>query len=65
MAYFKQYLTELFRRYTALFGGEVPEDFLIHHLTGSFAETVKWWVTQNMESDPETVAHHYVEVVKK
>lgn len=65
MAYFKQYLTELFSRYTALFTKEVPKDFLIHHLTGSFAETVKWWVAQNMTPDPETVAHFYMMVAKK
>lgn len=65
MAYFKQYLTELFGRYTALFSKEVPEDFLIHHLAGSFAETVKWWASQNMESDPEMVAHFYMRVISK
>ena len=41
MAYFKQHLVQLFSRYTMLFAQEVPEAFLIHHLTGSFAETVK------------------------
>ena len=60
MAYFKNYLTQLFSRYTMLFSREVPEDFLIHHLTGSFAETVKWWVARDMIPDPETVAHFYM-----
>lgn len=63
MAYFKQYLTQLFSRYAALFPQEIPEDFLIHHLAGSFSETVKWWVSTNMESAPETVAHFYIAVV--
>ena len=65
MAYFKQYLTELFTRYAVLFTKEVPEDFLIHHLTGSFAETVKWWVAQHMELPPEAVAGYYISVIKK
>ena len=65
MAYFKQYLSQLFSRYTALFPREVPEDFLIHHLTGSFAETVKWWVNQNRIQDPEAVAHFYIKVIHK
>ena len=65
MAYFKQYLTELFARYAILFTKEVPEDFLIHHLTGSFAETVKWWVVQDMAPAPETVAGYYVAVIGK
>ena len=65
MAYFKQYLTQLFSRYTMLFSQEVPEDFLIHHLTGSFAETVKWWVSRGTILDPETVAHFYIKVAKE
>ena len=65
MAYFKQHLTQLFSRYTMLFPQEVPEDFLIHHLAGSFAETVKWWVAQGMIPDGETVAHFYMMVAKE
>ena len=65
MAYFKQYLTQLFARYMMLFPQEVPEDFLIHHLAGSFAETVKWWAATNMEPAPETVARYYMAVAKR
>ena len=62
---FRQYLAQLFSRYTMLFPRELPEDFLIHHLAGSFAETVKWWASQNMELAPETVANYYMVVVKR
>ena len=65
MTYFKQYLAQLFARYTKLFPREVPADFLIHHLAGSFAETVKWWVSRGMILDPETVAHFYMMVAKE
>ena len=65
MACFKQYLTQLFSRYTELFPQEVPEDFLIHHLAGGFAETVKWWVSQKMEPAPDLVAGYYMAVEKK
>jgi len=65
MAYFKQYLAQLFSRYTTLFPQAVPEDFLIHHLVGSFAETVKWWISHNMEPGCESVAHFYIEVVSR
>ena len=65
MAYFKQYLTDLFTRYAGLFSREVPQDFLIHHLVGSFAETVKWWITRNMTPEPEIVAHFYTAVIYK
>lgn len=40
----------------------VPETFLIHHLAGSFTETVKWWVSQNMDQTPEMVAAYYMAV---
>jgi len=65
MTYFKQYLTELFTRYKTAFTKEVPEDFMIHYLAGSFAETVKWWVAQNMVPAPNEVAHFYIEVLNK
>lgn len=63
MEYFKQYLATLFTRYTMVFSRDVPEDFLIRHLVGSFAETVKWWVEQDMIPDPETAAYLYISVV--
>ena len=65
MAYFKQYLAELFAGYAVLFTRELPEDFLVRHLTGSFTETVKWWAAQNMQPDPETTAHYYMLFVKQ
>jgi len=65
MAYFKQYMTQLFSRYTMLFPQDVPEDFLIHHLAGSFAETIKWWDSQKMEPSPELVAGYYMAVAKR
>ena len=65
MSYFKGYLTQLFSRYTMLFPQEVPEDFLIQHLAGSFAETVKWWASRNMELAPDLVAGYYMYVINK
>ena len=65
MVYFKQYLSALFMRYAELFTKEVPKDFLIRYLVGSFAETVKWWISHNMEPGYESVAHFYIEVVSR
>ena len=65
MAYFKQHLTQLFSRYAVLFTQEVPKDFLILHLTGSFGETVKWWIAHNMEPDSAVVAHFYMNVINQ
>ena len=56
------YLLDLFRLYIEEFHAEVPMDYLLHHLVGSFAETVKWWVSQDMTPDPEKVAGYYMAV---
>ena len=64
MAYLKRYLMELFGRYSPSFPEELPRELLVHHLAGSFAETIKWWVAQDMAPAPETVARYYMMVVK-
>lgn len=64
MQYLKQYLAELFRQYTTVFQADVPEDFLISHLVGSFAETVKWWIAEDMKHTPEQVAALYMQMLR-
>lgn len=64
MAHLKGHMAGLFSRYTALFPREVPEDFLVRYLTGSFAETVRWWVARDMAEAPETVARHYTRLLR-
>lgn len=59
LGFFKTYLKDLFERYLEVFPTDVPEDFLVHHLVGSFAETVKWWTAQDMQPEPEVVAAYY------
>lgn len=65
LSFFKDYLRDLFGRYLHEFHSHVPEDYLLHHLSGSFAETVKWWVSQNMTLPPESVAAYYMAVIRK
>ena len=62
MRYFKEYLRELFKQYRKDFRIDVPEDYLLHHFIGSFAETVKWWVSKDMKPDPEKAASYYMAV---
>ena len=64
MWYFKEYLRDLFGRYMADFQAKVPADYLLNHLTGSFADTVKWWITGKQEYTPEEVAGFYMAVIK-
>lgn len=60
MGFLKKYLRELFGRYKDEFSPRIPEDYLLHYLAGSFAETVKWWMTEDTKHSPEEVASFYM-----
>lgn len=60
MRYFKEYLSELFKRYLPQEPHNVPVNFMLNHLVGSFAETVKWWINNDMSYTPEDTAHFYM-----
>jgi AcrR family transcriptional regulator len=65
MRYLKEYLCDLFRRYLYEFDSHIPSDFLLHHLSGSFAEAVKWWMTEDTKHTPEEVAAYYMAAIGK
>ena len=65
MSFFRDYLKDLFLRYQNDFPLDVPQDYLLHHLVGSFAETVKWWISGNDGYSPEEVASFYMRVISK
>ena len=60
LGYLREYLHQLFQGYTDKFDPRIPRDFLLHHLTGSFCETVKWWVNGPQPQPPETVASYFM-----
>jgi len=62
MRYFKEYLTEMFSKYLHEIKVNVPADFVLNYLVGSFAETVKWWIGNRMKYTPEETAKYYIEV---
>jgi AcrR family transcriptional regulator len=62
MRYFKGYLTEMFSKYLKGIKINAPADFVLNHLVGSFTETVKWWIDNNMKYAPEETAKYYIEV---
>lgn len=62
MRYFKEYLTEMFSKYLNEIKVNAPADFVLNHLVGSFAETVKWWIDSKMKYTPEEIARFYIEV---
>jgi len=62
---FRTYLNELFKRYVADFPSDVPEDYLLNHLTGSFVETVKWWLKAGESYTPEQTAGFFMQLTKR
>ncbi len=65
MGYFKSHLKETFACYIALFKPDVPRDFLLDNLSASFAETVRWWLKEEMKTPPEDVARYFTSMVAR
>ena len=63
--FLKQYLYDLFDRYKEEFNPVVPKDFLLQHLSASFAEAVKWWMIEDTKHSPEDVAHFFMIMIGK
>lgn len=67
LRFFKQYLNDLITQH--LLKGMVrknalvPDDFLVHHISGTFVEMVHWWLRSNMLQSPEEMAGYFVAVV--
>ena len=41
----------------------IPKDFLINHISGSFLEMIKWWVSGNMKQTPEELTSYFISVI--
>lgn len=65
MRYFKRHLRTLFEKYLHLFHSDVPKGFLLNHLVGSFSETIMWWMREHLHTPPETIAHHFLQLLPR
>lgn len=43
---------------------DVPQDFLIHHISGSFVEMVLWWVQGHRSQTPEALDRYFRAVIE-
>ena len=67
LRYFKNSLNQLIEqrlteRKTPL-NPNVPRDFLINHISGSFVEMVLWWMKGNMRQSPEQLDRYFRAVI--
>lgn len=63
MEHFRKSLTVLFEKNLPEERAGVPRDFQLHHLAGSFACAVQWWIACGMEPSPEEVAGYYYTMI--
>ncbi len=64
MRYFKEYLEEMFSQYLEEIQIHAPEDFVLNHLAGSFAEAVRWWLRNAMRPAPEVFSAYFMDTIK-
>ena len=64
LRYFKEYLEEMFSQYLEEIQIHAPEDFVLNHLAGSFAEAVRWWLRNAMRPAPEVFSAYFMDTIK-
>ena len=43
---------------------DIPQDFLINHISGSFVEMVLWWINSRMKQTPEELDRYFRAVME-
>lgn len=68
LRYFKDSLNELIRMQFVNQNRKkninVPQDFLINHISGSFVEMVLWWIRGHMKQKPEELDGYFRAVIE-
>jgi len=68
LRFFKQYLNELVTQHwlkdTPRINTDIPDDFLINHISGSFVEMVQWWIKNKMRQTPEELAKYFTSIIQ-
>lgn len=67
LRYFKDSLNELIRQQfvgqNRTANTDIPQDFLVNHITGSFVEMVLWWIKGRMKQTPEELDRYFRVVI--
>lgn len=68
LRYFKDSLNELvkaeFLSGKRSVNQDLPEDFLVNHISGSFVEMVLWWIKNKKRHTAEELDHYFREVIE-
>ena len=67
LRYFKDSLNALIRQQfvgqNRTANTDIPQDFLVNHITGSFVEMVLWWIKGRMKQTPEELDRYFRAVI--
>lgn len=64
LKFFKQYLNDLITKYVVINKiPEIPEEFLINHISGSFVNMVQWWIKGGLKQSPEELTVYFEAVI--
>lgn len=64
--FFRHYLDKSFAPYmikNSSLNGDIPQDFLVNHISGSFINMVQWWIKNGLEQSPEKIAGYFLAVI--
>lgn len=68
LQYFKDSMNELIQNQFIIrkteFSMDIPQDFLVNHITGSFVEMVNWWIKGHMQQTPEELDKYFCAVIE-
>ena len=68
LRFFKDSLNELVRsqfiNQNRKANTDIPEDFLINHISGSFVEMVLWWIRGHRKQTPEDLERYFRAVIE-
>ncbi len=68
LRYFKDSLNELiqtqFVNHSRMKNQDLPQDFLVNHISGSFVEMVLWWLKGREKHTPEELDHYFRSVIE-
>lgn len=68
LRYFKSNLKKLIVSQYAQNGNlknlNLPEDYIVNHISSSFVETVSWWISHKMQEPPEKITEYFLATIE-
>ncbi len=68
LSYFRESLSDFFRTEFVECSNrknnlDLPDDFMINHISGSFVEMVLWWIRSDLRQSPDELDRYYQSVI--